>query len=159
MTAALALLSGVGLGRWVFPTGILLWGAAVVMLHRKERWQRLLTTLLLLLAVFALAAWALSFILDRGHDSRNYHAMAILGLLEGANPYLQPDHWVTLSYPAAHWLLSASFVLWTRSFEASFAFTLVATVAAFFCARRFFATLTSFLYERAVVSLRFFFFL
>ena len=98
-------------------------------------------TLLLLLAAFALAAWGLSFILDRGHDSRLYHAMAILGLLEGASPYLQPDHWVTFSYPAAHWLLSASLVLWTQSFEASFAFTPIAVVAAFLCARRFFRTL------------------
>ena len=141
MTAALALLSGVGLGRWVFPTGLLLWGVAVVMLHRKERWQRLLTTLLLFLAVFALAAWGLSFILDRGYDSRVYHTEALLSLLEGVNPYQYPAHWETYSYPAAHWLLSASFILWTQSFEASFAFTPIATLAAFLCARRFLATL------------------
>ena len=36
MTAALALLSGIGLGRWVFPTGLLLWGGAVVM-HFTEK--------------------------------------------------------------------------------------------------------------------------
>ena len=123
MTAALALLSGVGLGRWVFPTGLLLWGIAVVALHGRERWQRLVITLLLLLAAFALAAWVLSFPVDGYYDSRTYHAQAVLELLKGVNPYLQPDHWVTLPYPAAHWLLSASFVLWTQSFEASFAFT------------------------------------
>ena len=141
MTAALALLSGVGLGRWVFPTGLLLWGAAVVMLHRKERWQRLLTTLLLFLAVFVLVVWATRFTLDSGWDSRAYHAKAILFLLEGVNPYQYPAHWETYSYPAAHWLLSASFILWTQSFEASFAFTPIAALAAFLCARRFLATL------------------
>ena len=141
MTAALALLSGIGLGRWVFPTGLLLWGAAVLALHEREGWQRALATLLLFLAVFALAAWALSFTLDWGYDSRTYHAQAILALLEGVNPYWEPDRWNPHTYPAAHWLLSASFVLWTRSFEASFAFTLVVIVAAFLCARRFFTTL------------------
>ena len=145
MTAALALLSGIGLGiglgRGVFPTGLLLWGGAVVALHREERWQRVATTLVLFLAAFALAAWALSFTLDRGHDSRLYHAQAVLGLLEGINPYWEPANWVTLTYPAAHWLLSASLILWTQSFEASFAFTVVAVVAAFLCARRFLAIL------------------
>ena len=114
MTAALALLSGIGLGRWVFPTGLLLWGASVVALHERERWQRLLATLLLLLAAFALAAWALSFVLDRGWDPRTYHAQAILELLKGVNPYHYPADWKTYTYPAAHWLLSSSFVLWTR---------------------------------------------
>ena len=141
MTAALAMLSGVGLGRWVFPTGLLLWGAAVVMLHRKERWQRLLTTLLLFLIAFALVVWATRFTLDGGLDSRTYHARAIFSLLEGVNPYQYPAHWETYTYPMAHWLLSASFILWTRSFEASLAFTPVAVVAAFLCARRFFTTL------------------
>ena len=146
MTAALALLSGVGLlgtgfGRWVFPTGILLWGVAVVMLHRKERWQRTAAALLLFLAVFALAAFLLSFVLDRGWDSRVYHTEALLSLLEGVNPYQYPARWVAYTYPAAHWLLSASFILWTQSFEASFAFTPIAALAAFLCARRFLATL------------------
>ena len=149
MTAALAMLSGVGLsgtglGRWVFPTGLLLWAVAVVMLHRKERWQQLLATLLLFLAVFALAAWATRFGLDRGYDSRLYHAQAVLALLEGVNPYWQPGRWsddIYFTYPAAHWLLSASLVLWTQSFEASFAFTPIAVVTTFLCARRFFITL------------------
>ena len=141
MTAALALFSGIGLGRWVFPTGLLLWGIAVVMLHRKERWQRLLATLLLFLAVFAFAVWATRFALDVYADSRAYHAQAILGLLKGINPYLFPTHWETYTYPAAHWLLSASFVLWTQIFTASFAFTPVAALAAFLCARHFLATL------------------
>ena len=141
MTAALALLSGIGLGRWVFPTGLLLWGAAVVMLHRKERWQRLLTTLLLFLAVFALAAWATRFTLDGGLDSRTYHARAIFSLLDGVNPYQYPAHWETYTYPMAQWLLSSSLILWTQIFAASFAFTPVAVVAAFLCARRFFTTL------------------
>ena len=141
MTAALALLSGVGLGLWVFPTGLLLWGVAVVALHKRERWQRLAITLLLLLAVFALAAFLLSFVLDGGYDSRVYHTEALLSLLEGVNPYQYPARWVAYTYPAAHWLLSASFVLWTQSFEASFAFTPIAALAAFLCARRFLATL------------------
>ena len=141
MTAALALLSGIGLGRWVFPTGLLLWAAAVVLLHEREKWQRLLVTLLLLLVVFALAAWVMGFLLDREYDSRFYHAKAILFLLEGVNPYQYPAHWGTYTYPAAHWLLSASFILWTQSFEASFAFTPIAALAAFLCARRFLATL------------------
>ena len=141
MTAALAMLSGVGLGRWIFPTGLLLWGVAVVMLHRKDGWQRALVTLLLFLAVFALAAWGLSFALDWGYDSRTYHSEAILSLLERVNPYQYPAHWRTYTYPAAHWLLSSSFILWTQSFTASFAFTLVAVFAAFLCARRFLATM------------------
>ena len=141
MTAALALLSGVGLGRWVFPTGLLLWGIAVVALHERERWQRLLATLLLFLAVFALAAWALSFLVDWGYDSRAYHTIGVRGFADGINPYLQPDHWITYPYPAAHWLLSSSFILWTQIFTASFAFTPIAVVATFLCARRFFATL------------------
>ena len=141
MMAALALLSGIGLGRWVFPTGLLLWGAAVLALHEREGWQRALATLLLFLAVFALAAWGLSFTLDWGYDSRTYHAQAILALLEGVNPYWEPDRWKPHTYPAAHWLLSASLVLWTQTFTASFAFTLVVIVAAFLCARRFFTTL------------------
>ncbi len=142
MTAAFALLSDIGLGRWVFPAGLSLWGIAVVALHREERWHRLLATLLLFLVIFALAAWALSFTLDRGHDSRLYHAEAILGLLKGINPYWQPADWTTLAYPAAHWLLSSSLIVWTQTFEASFAFTLVATFAAFLCVRRFLATPT-----------------
>ena len=146
MTAALAMLSGVGLsgtglGRWVFPTGLLLWGVAVAALHEREGWQRVLATLLLFLTVFALAAWGLSFSLDWGYDSRTYHSEAILGLLEGVNPYMPSAPWVTLSYPAAHWLLSASLILWTQSFEASFALTLVVIVTAFLCARRFLATM------------------
>ena len=141
MTAALALLSGVGLGLWVFPTGLLLWGTAVVALHREEGWQRLAITLLLLLAAFALAAFLASLILDVGWDSRVYHVRALVGLLEGVNPYLPSVRWVTLTYPAAHWLLSASFLFWTQSFEASFVFTLVAVVVAFLCSRRFLATL------------------
>ena len=141
MTAALALLSGVGLGLWVFPTGLLLWGTAVVALHREEGWQRLAITLLLLLAAFALAAFLTRFTLDTGHDSRSYHANAVFGLLEGVNPYWEYTRWVTLTYPAAHWLLSASLILWTQSFEASFTFTLVAVFAAFLCSRRFLACL------------------
>ena len=141
MTAALALLSGIGLGRWVFPTGLLLWGVAVVMLHREERWQRLAVTLSLFIVAFALAAWATSFILDSGPDSRTYHARAIFDLLKGVNPYWESARWVSNAYPAAHWLLSVSLMLWTQSFEASFAFTPVAVVAAFLCARRFLATL------------------
>ena len=144
MTAALALLSGMGLGRWVFPTGLLLWGAAVVALHREERWQRLLATLLLFLAVFALAVFLTSFVFDSGWDSRTYHSEAILELLKGVNPYWQPDHWsdvILFTYPAAHWLLSSSLILWTQSFTVSFAFTLVAALATFLCARYFFATL------------------
>ena len=136
MTTALALLSGVGLGRWVFPTGILLWGVAVVMLHRKERWQQLLATLLLFLAVFALAAWGTSHTLDIFWDSRQYHTLALTDLLNGFNPYLHKELW-HYTYPAASWLLSASLVLWTQSFETSFAFTLVAALAAFLCVRRF----------------------
>ena len=141
MTTALALLSGIGLGRWVFPTGLLLWGAAVVMLHEREGWKRALVTLLLLLVAFALAAFLTSLILDGEYDSRVYHAQAIFSLLDGVNPYQYPAHWETYTYPMAHWLLSASFVLWTQTFTASFAFTPVAVFAAFFCARRFFATL------------------
>ena len=56
MTAALALISRLGLGLWVFPTGLLLWGTAVVALHREEGWQRLAATLLLFLAAFARVA-------------------------------------------------------------------------------------------------------
>ncbi len=145
MTAAFALLADIGIdierGRWVFPTGLLLWGGAVVALHREEKWQRLAATLLLLLAVFALAAWALSFTLDREWDSRGYHAQAILDLLEDVNPYWQPSSWVTHVYPAAHWLLSASLIVWTQTFEASFAFSVLSALAAFLCARRFFETL------------------
>ena len=141
MTAALALLSGIGLGRWVFPTGLLLWGGAVVMLHREERWQRLVITLLLFLMAFALVVSLTRFTLDVGWDSRYYHDKAVFGLLKGVNPYWEYEHWVTYAYPAAHWMLSASLVLWTQSFEASFAFTPVAVVAAFLCARRFLATL------------------
>ena len=141
MTAALSLLSGVGLGRWVFPTGLLLWGVAVVTLHRKDGWQQLLATLLLFLAAFALAAWALSFLVGGYYDSRTYHARAILALLEGVNPYQYSAHWKTYTYPAAHWLLSASFIRWTQIFTASLAFTPIAVLAAFLCARRFLATM------------------
>ena len=37
MTAALSLLSGIGLGRWVFPTGLLLWGVAVVACYTEKK--------------------------------------------------------------------------------------------------------------------------
>ena len=141
MTAALSLLSSVGLGRWVFPTGLLLWGVAVVTLHRKDGWQQLLATLLLFLAAFALAAWALSFLVGGYYDSRTYHARAILALLDGVNPYQYSAHWKTYTYPAAHWLLSASFIRWTQIFTASLAFTPIAVLAAFLCARRFLATM------------------
>ncbi len=149
MTAAFALLSDIGIdmerGRWVFPTGLLLWGVAVVALHREERWHKQAATLLLLLAGFALAAWATSFLLDNNYDSRDYHSQAILDLLEGVNPYRHPNSWlklwVILTYPVAHWLLSASLIVWTHMFEVSFVFTVVATLSAFFCARRYLATL------------------
>ena len=141
MTAALALLLDVGLGLWVFPTGLLLWGTAVVALHREEGWQRLAATLLLFLAAFALAAFLTSLLLDGGFDSRVYHARALLGLLKGINPYWEPVDWVSHSYPAAHWLLSVSLIVWTDIFTASFAFTLVAVVVAFLCSRRFLACL------------------
>ncbi len=141
MTAALALLSDTGLGRWVFPAGLLLWGGVVVLLHRDERWQRLAATLLLFLIAFALVAFLTGYTLDKEHESRLYHARAILGLLEGVNPYREPADWVSLSYPAAHWLISAPFILWTRSFETGLTFTVVAAFAAFLCARRFFACL------------------
>ena len=136
MTAALALLSDVGLGLWVFPTGLLLWGTAVVALHREEGWQRLAATLLLFLAAFALAAWATSHTLDMFFDSRQYHAPSVRNIVNGFNPYLHTQIW-HYTYPAAHWLLSASLILWTQSFEANFAFTLVASFVAFLCARRF----------------------
>ena len=77
MTAALALLSRLGLGLWVFPTGLLLWGTAVATLHREEGWQKLAATLSLFLAAFALAAFLASLTLDGGSDSRAYHARAI----------------------------------------------------------------------------------
>ena len=141
MTAALALLSRLGLGLWVFPTGLLLWGTAVATLHREEGWQKLAATLSLFLAAFALAAFLASLTLDGGSDSRAYHARAILGLLKGINPYWEPVGWVSHSYPAAHWLLSASLIVWTKTFTASFAFTLVAVFAAFLCSRRFLACL------------------
>ena len=141
MTAAFSLFSNIGLGRWVFPAGLLLWGIAVVALHREERCQRLAATLLLLLVAFALAAWALSFVLDDGYDSRTYQAKAVLALLKGVNPYWQSADWVTYTYPAAYWLLSSSLAVWTQIFGASFAFTVVAALAAFLCARRFLATL------------------
>ena len=136
MTAALALLSGVGLGLWVFPTGILLWGTAVVMLHKREGWKRALVTLLLLLVAFALAVWGTSHTLDIFWDSRQYHTSALTDLLNGFNPYFHKELWY-YTYPAASWLLSASLVLWTRSFETAFVFTPVAALAAFLCVRRF----------------------
>ena len=141
MTAALSLLSGVGLGRWVFPTGLLLWGVAVVTLHRKDGWQRTVATLLLFLIAFALSAWAFSFLVGGYYDSRTYHAQAILALLDGINPYSFSTRWTTYTYPMAHWLLSASFIRWTQIFMASLAFTPIAVLAAFLCARRFFATM------------------
>ncbi len=145
MTAAFALLADIGIdmerGRWVFPTGLLLWGIAVAALHREEKWQRRLATLLLVLAIFALAVWAASFLADIEWDSRHYHARAILGLLEGRNPYWEPRSWITYTYPTAHWLLSASLVVWTQLLTTSVVFTVIAVVAAFLCARRFLATL------------------
>ena len=136
MTAALALLSGIGLGRWVFPTGLLLWGVAVVALHKREGWKRALVTLLLFLTVFALAAWGTSHTLDIFWDSRQYHTLALTDLLNGFNPYFHKELWY-YTYPAASWLLSASLVLWTQSFETTFVFTPVAALAAFLCVRRF----------------------
>ncbi len=149
MTAAFALLSDIGIdmerGRWVFPTGLLLWGVAVAALHREERWHKQAATLLLLLAGFALAAWATSFFLDRGWDGRTYHAQSILALLDGGNPYRHPNTWGTryvyYTYPAAHWLLSSSLIVWTKLFTASFAFTALSVLTAFLCARRYLATL------------------
>ncbi len=141
MTAAFALLSDIGLGRWVFLVGLSLWGIAVVALHREEKWQKLAITLLLFLAIFALAAFLTRFVLDWKYDSRAYHAQAVLALLKGVNPYWDSADWTTYTYPAAHWLLSSSFILWTQTFEASFAFTLEAVFAAFLCARRFLTTL------------------
>ena len=140
MTAAFALLSDIGLGRWVFLVGLSLWGIAVVALHREEKWHRLLATLLLFLAIFALAAFLTRFVLDVRYDSRTYHAQAVLGLLKGVNPYWDSADWTTHTYPAAHWLLAASLVLWTHMIETSFAFVIVAAFAMFLCARLFLAT-------------------
>ncbi len=142
MTAALSLLTDIGMGLWVLPTGLVLWATAVVGLHREEKWQRLAVTLLLFLTIFAvLAALLASYTLDTKYDSRTYHAIAILALLDGVNPYWHPDTWVSYTYPAAHWLVSTSLIFWTQSFEASFALTFVAAFAAFLCARHFFGLL------------------
>ena len=142
MLAAFSLITNIGLGKWVLPAALLLWAVAVAVMHRDEGWKKLITHLMLFLIAFALIAFLTSHTLDRGHDSRLYHAAAVLGLLEGVNPYLQYEKWVTLTYPAAHWLLSSALIKWTQSFETSFALTVVATFVAFLCSRRFLETLT-----------------
>ena len=141
MLAALSLIANIGLGKWVLPTGLLLWVASVVVLHREEGWQKIVAHLLLLLGVLALIALATSQLLDLSWDSRTYHYVAVQALLDGVNPFYEPLQWFTYAYPAAHWLLSSSLILWTNSIEASFAFTAPSILTAFICSWRFIATL------------------
>ena len=139
--AALSLITNIGLGKWVLPIGLLSWVTVVIALHRDKSWQKIAITLSLFLVAFALIALAASQVLDTGYDSRVYHYAAVQALLDGANPFYQPLEWVTLAYPAAHWLMSSSLVLWTNSIEASYALTAPAMLAAFICSWRFIATL------------------
>ena len=141
MLAALNLIANIGLGKWVLPAALLSWVAVVMALHKDKSWQKTVITLLLFLAAFALIALATSQVLDTGYDSRTYHYVAVQALLRGANPFYQPLEWVTYAYPAAHWLLSSSLVLWTNSIEASLALNVPAMLAAFICTWRFIATL------------------
>ena len=141
MLAALSLIANIGLGKWVLPAGLLSWATVVIALHRDKSWQKIVITLLLFLAAFALIALVTSQVLDIGYDSRAYHYLAVQALLRGANPFYQPLEWVTFAYPAAHWLLSSSLVLWTNSIEASLALNIPAILAAFICSWRFIATL------------------
>ena len=141
MLAALNLIANIGLGKWVLPAGLLSWATVVIALHRDKSWQKIVITLLLFLAAFALIALVTSQVLDIGYDSRVYHYVAVQALLRGANPFYQPLEWVTFAYPAAHWLMSSSLVLWTNSIEASFSLNVPAMLAAFICTWRFIATL------------------
>ena len=141
MLAALSLITNIGLGRWLLPAALLLWAVAVVLLHRDKSWQKIAAQLLMFLATFALIALATSQLLDTGYDTRVYHHKAIQALLDGANPFYEPLKWVTFAYPAAHWLLSSSLILWTNSIEASFALTAPAMLTAFICSWRFIETL------------------
>ena len=102
-------------------------------------------TLLLLLTAFALAALLTRFTLDTGHDSRTYHVKGNRGLAEGGQPLLGSrslGHFTPTLRLTGFFRLRS--MLWTQSFEASFAFTPIAVVVAFLCARRFLATLTPF---------------
>ncbi len=140
MLAALSLITNIGLGKWVLPTGLLLWAASVISLHREERWQKIVAHLLLFLGVFALFALVASQMLDIHWDSRTYHYAAVQMLLDGVNPFYEPLNWSPLAYPTAYWLLSSSMVLWTNSIEASSALTAPAILVAFICSWRFIAS-------------------
>ncbi len=136
---AFGLITQIGLGRWVFSSAVLLFVLLIVVLHRGEGFRKLLSTLSLFFFIFALLSLCLSMVFDIGYDSRVYHAGAILSLLDGFNPFHSPLEWDNYTYPAGHWLMSSSFILWTNSFEASFVFTAIAIFGAFISSWRFIA--------------------
>ena len=141
MTATLGLLFGIPIGKWVLPVALLLLIIAVFLIHRAEKLPKLLTSLLIFLLLFGLVALFSSQFFDTGFDTRGYHAEAILALLDGANPWHEAQSWVSLAYPAAHWVSSASLIVWTQSFEASFSLTYISAFLALFTCWRFLAAL------------------
>ena len=116
------------------------------------KFLKLFTSLLLFLLAFGALALFSSQFFDTGYDTRAYHTKAILGLLDGINPYYEPKNWHNYHYPAAHWILSTSLIFWTKSFEASFSLTYVATLVALFVSWRFLSSL-----QRNIKVLAYFF--
>ena len=141
ITGASSLLLGIPLGKWVLPLALFLFISLVAFLHRQEKFLKLFTSLLLFLLAFGALALFSSQFFDTGYDTRAYHTKAILGLLDGINPYYEPKNWHNYHYPAAHWILSTSLIFWTKSFEASFSLTYVATLVALFVSWRFLSSL------------------
>ena len=71
-------------------TTFFLFISLVAFLHRQEKFLKLFTSLLLFLLAFGALALFSSQFFDTGYDTRAYHTKAILGLLDGINPYYEP---------------------------------------------------------------------
>ena len=141
ITGVSGLFLGFSIGQWVLPSALLLLLGSVAFLHRKEKPYKLLFTFFLFLLFFAFLALFASQLFDTKYDSRAYHASANLALLDGANPLHEPKNWHNYHYPVAHWIISASLISWTQSFEASFSLTYLATLVGVFASWRFLASL------------------
>ena len=137
ITGASCLLLGISIGKWVLPIALFLLTGSVILLHREENILSFFIYLIIFLLLFGLCAFISSQFYDIYHDSRVYHAKAVLDLLDGINPYHNPSNWHNFHYPAGHWVISTSLITWTKSFEANFSLTYVASLVAWFASWRF----------------------
>lgn len=124
--AALALITGIGIGPVVSPLIFLVSIGVAIGVATADRPELRLKTLALVAAVLALAICMSLMLFDISIDGQWYHFQALSSLAEGWNPYYEPfaiapslvevgyDTWPDIiyviwpeHYPHAHWLVMA----------------------------------------------------